>query len=264
MELGIDRLRFAKKEEDKKTSAGFFESKRGKDTSKNSDRSERKNTRSEVFIEYQDSKLKSSLRNFITSPKVNHEIPYQPTVNSAKGHSHKTSKLSDDLESNLHFDNHTGTRSNGYKINIFKPDFGEMLKGNGSSFFPGKNVSLKSNNMIFNMSNNFLVDSKGPAPSRPKSRLSIDSHSDVQRASQNSDLKERITATKKLFTPTKSRCSFASDARPEVQFFVSKRREKEILKTEEASDNEAETSRSVIFINEKIKQLLPTMTPQHK
>lgn len=108
------------------------------------------------------------------------------------------------------------------------------------------------------MSTNYHVDTKGRATVIPKQRPSVDIISDFGRESQASDLKERISATRLLFTPNKSRASVRRDSQVDGSSFGHLEPNIEALHTEVTSENDAETSRSVIFINEKIKQLLPS------
>lgn len=212
-----------------------------------------RDSRSDVFFEYHENKLKSSLQNHISFPQTS-EISKHSSLKSSVKHSHTNSKVPVDFQRLNPQLIHRNADSKEYQINIFKPDLEELLKVSGHGMFKSNKVSLKSNNMIFNMSNNYLVDSKMPPKAFHKARPSIDTNSDLGRVSHNSDLKERISATKLLFTPNKQKPLWLKRDSVSVQ---ANEQPSETLRTEEASEDDAETSRSVIFINEKIKQMAP-------
>ena len=216
---------------------------------------------SELFIEYQEAKLKSSLYKIITTPKGAEMTSKEKSTVSAIKNSPQVSDSRGDRNSASNRIRSFCSKPSEYKTNILKPDLEELFKSNPAGFFSGQKVSLMSKNMIFNLSTNYHVDKRDKTILVPKSRPSEDITSDLGRQSHASDLKERISATRLLFTTNKSRTSAKRDSQMDGSSFGQNVPNGEALHTEETSENDGEnsveTSRSVIFINEKIKQLLP-------
>lgn len=218
---------------------------------------------SDVYQEYQANKLKNSMKNYLGNQQLQDKST-QKTKNQIRDEffsKEERNRKSADVDFNVRevkvrcAKNEIVERLKSIdfrKRNEKRPSdveqdqdlFIESFKNSHSTFFPLKNINLSSNKLVFNLGNNYLMESHFPkkrgyrAPS--ESRIDRDSHS-----SMSTNLKERIQATKYLFSPK----------HPDI---ISKPGGKPLSEAPVQPDavyQSDETSRSLIDINSKIAQL---------